>query len=57
MRSFLRLDNLLENADILGIRDLDSEDFFFVFVEKQAVDLEYRHRRGVERKREEPVTI
>jgi hypothetical protein len=35
MTSFLRLDQLLENADILGIGNLDSEDFFFVSVEKQ----------------------
>jgi len=39
----LLLNQLLENADILGIGDLDSEDLFFVFIEKQAVEHEYWH--------------
>jgi hypothetical protein len=46
VRSFLLLNLLLENADIVGLGDPDSEDLaFWVFIEKQAVECECRHRR------------
>jgi len=47
--SFLFLNQLLKNADILGLKDLHSEDLaFWVFIEKQAVECECRHRRKLE---------
>jgi hypothetical protein len=42
VRSFLRLDQLLEKADILGLGNLDSEDVSFVFIDKQAVEREHQ---------------
>jgi len=41
VRSFLCLDQLLENADILGY--LDSEGFCWIITEKQAIECECRH--------------
>ena len=49
MRSFLLLNLLLENADIVGLGDIgDSEDFCWSVIEKQAVERERRHRKKLE---------
>ena len=49
--SFLLLDLLLENADLFGLGNLDSEELsFWIIIEKQAVERarECRHRRKPE---------
>jgi hypothetical protein len=44
LTSFLLLNQLLENADIFRRRDFNSEDLsFWIIIEKQAVEREYRH--------------
>ena len=50
MQSFLRLNQLFENADILGLGYLDSEELpFWIVIEKQTVERECRHRRWLPR--------
>ena len=49
MTSFLLLNHLLENADIVGLRNLDCEEFCRVISEKEAVERERKRQRREER--------
>jgi len=46
--SFLLLNHLLENADIFCLRNFNSEELFWIIIEKQAVERECRQRRKLE---------
>jgi len=43
VRRVLLLDQLLEDADVVGLWDFHSEDFRRIIIEKQAVERECRH--------------